>query len=86
MVECTGLENRSSGNGTVSSNLTSSAVIKNKPHCCGLFFITSRGGYDEKSGANAELASEAASCGHGNFRVTTRKLSVTESNILPNFR
>ena len=34
---------------------------------------------DEKDGANTEPAGEVASRGRRNFRVTTRKLSVTES-------
>ena len=40
-------------------------------------FVFMRG--DEKDGADAERAREAASRGSGNFRATARKLSVTES-------
>jgi hypothetical protein len=37
---------------------------------------------DEKDGADAERAREAASRGRENFRATARKLFVTESSLL----
>ncbi len=49
MVECTGLENRSLGNGTVGSNPTLSAFIKIMA-LCHLFLYTKR-----KNGVRTEL-------------------------------
>ena len=55
-------------------------MIRNGQDCsCPSEASLRKAGVDEKDGANAEPAGEAASRGRGNFRVATRKLSVFES-------